>query len=112
MYQTITNSTDIARDELGFGGVTVQLLGGDIKTGGLYLLMTMAPGSRMPAHRHTQANEFAYVVSGDFVEAGKTYGPGTAFIGVAGTDHGPHTTVTGCVVLTHYSGPLDFEPVS
>ena len=48
----------------------------------------------------------------DFIEAGKTYGPGSTFFGVAGTEHGPHSTTGGCVVLTHYSGALDFEPVS
>jgi len=112
MYQTITDSTGIARDELGFPGVTVQLLSGDGMAGGMYILTTMAPGSAIPAHKHTNANEFVYVVSGDFVEAGKSYRQGTIFFGAAGTPHGPHSTATGCVVLTHYSGPLDFQPVS
>jgi len=112
MYQTITNTADIARDELGFGGVTVQLLSGDGPSGGMYLLTTMAPGGAIPAHQHTEANEFVYVVSGEFVEAGKAYGPGSVFFGLAGTPHGPHTTTNGCVVLTHYSGPLDFVPVA
>lgn len=112
MYQSITNCADIARDELGFPGVTVQLLGGDGQAGGMYVLTTMAPGSAVPAHRHTGANEFVYVVSGDFIEAGTAYSAGTVFFGLAGTAHGPHTTAGGCVVLTHFSGPLDFELVS
>ena len=112
MYQTIKNTADISKDDLGFSGVTMQLLSGDGPTGGMYVQMTMAPGARIPAHHHTGANEFGYIVSGDFIEAGTTYGPGTVFFGIAGTTHGPHTSATGCVVLTHYSAPLDFVPAT
>ena len=112
MYQLTIRTTDIAKVELGFPGVTMQLLSADGNTDGLYLMTTMAPGANIPAHSHASANEFVYVVSGDFIEAGVSYGPGTAFFGLAGTPHGPHTTTTGCVVLTHHSAPLDFIPVS
>lgn len=112
MYQTIKNVADIAKEDLGFSGVTMQLLGGDGPSGGMYVQMTMAPGALIPAHSHTGANEFGYVVAGDFIEAGKTYGPGTVFFGIAGTSHGPHSSATGCVVVTHYSAPLDFVPVT
>jgi hypothetical protein len=49
------------------------------------------------------------VLEGDFVEAGMTYGPGTFFAGKAGTTHGPHHSVGGCTVLTHFSAELDFN---
>ena len=108
MYQLIANAADTAANELGFPGVSMKLLSGDGEGGGLYVLTTMGPGSKIPAHSHTGANEFVYVLSGDFVEGGKSYGPGSFFFGLAGTTHGPHTSQAGCSVLTHYSAPLDF----
>jgi anti-sigma factor ChrR (cupin superfamily) len=112
MFTKTVNPTTIDKVELGFPGVTMQLLTGDVEGNGLYVMTTMAPGSTIPAHSHSTANEFVYVVSGDFVEAGVSHGPGTVFYGVADTAHGPHTTKDGCVVLTHYSAPLDFVPAS
>ena len=53
-----------------------------------------------------------FVLLGDFVEAGKSHGPGNVFFGLAGTTHGPHTSVNGCVILTHYSAPIDFIPAT
>ena len=112
MFQTIINVADIAQAELGFSGVTMKLLGGDGPTGGMYVQTTMMPGAVVPAHSHSAANEFVYVVLGDFIEAGKSYGAGTVFFGMAGTAHGPHTTANGCIVVTHYSAPLDFKPAT
>jgi quercetin dioxygenase-like cupin family protein len=112
MYQTTINSAEIAKDELGFPGVAMQLLSGDGNQGGMYVMTTMLAGATIPAHSHSGANEFVYVISGDFVEAGVTHGPGTVFFGVAGTAHGPHSTKTGCVVLSHFSAPLDFVPAT
>lgn len=110
MFTKTVNPATLEKVELGFTGVSMQLLTGDAQGNGLYAMTTMAPGSTIPAHSHSAANEFVYVVSGDFIEAGTSYGPGTVFYGVAGTVHGPHTTTTGCVVVTHYSAPLDFIP--
>jgi hypothetical protein len=54
-----------------------------------------------------------FVLSGDFIEAGVTYGPGTFFYGKPGALHGPHSSQTGCVVLTHFSNAanLDFNAI-
>ena len=65
-------------------------------------------GASIPEHWHTQADETVYVVSGDFVERGKSYGPGSFFVGKAGTSHVP-TNCSGCTVLTTFSAPLDFR---
>ena len=111
MYQTTIDTAAIARDDLGFPGVTMQLVSGD-QQGGMYVLTTLSAGATIPAHSHTAANEFAYVVSGDFVEAGVSHGPGTVFVGIAGTTHGPHSSKGGCTVLTHFSAPLDFIPAT
>jgi quercetin dioxygenase-like cupin family protein len=112
MYATTINAADIAKVDLGFPGVSMQMLSTDGNTNGLYVMTTMAAGSTIPAHSHGAANEFVYVVSGDFVEAGTSHGPGTVFFGPAGTVHGPHTTAAGCTLLTHFSAPLDFIPAA
>jgi quercetin dioxygenase-like cupin family protein len=112
MYQTIIHSNDVAKVDLGFPGVTMQLLTGDAHGDGLYVMTRMAAGATIPAHSHGAADEFVYVVSGDFVEAGVSHAAGSAFYGVAGTVHGPHTTAGGCVLLTHFSAPLDFIPAA
>lgn len=112
MFTKILDASSAEKVELGFVGVSMQLLTGAANGNGMYAMTTMAAGSIIPAHSHAAADEFVYVVSGDFVEDGTSYGPGSVFYGVAGTSHGPHTTKTGCIVLTHYSAPLDFIPVS
>lgn len=112
MYTKTLNATDVARVEMGFAGVTMQMLTGDGASNGLYVLTTMVPGATIPAHSHTKANEFVFVLLGDFIEAGKSHGVGAVFFGMAGTVHGPHTTKNGCVVLTHFSAPIDFVPAT
>ena len=112
MYTKTLNAANIERIDMGFPGVTMQLLTGDGASHGMYVMTTMTPGAKIPAHKHGAANEFVFVLLGDFVEAGKSHGPGAVFFGMAGTVHGPHTTKDGCVVLTHFSAPIDFIPAS
>ena len=110
MYTMSLNAAAADRVELGFPGVTMQLLQGDGQ--GMFAMTTLVPGAKVPAHSHTSANEFVFVLLGDFIEAGKSHGPGSVFYGLAGTVHGPHTTQNGCVILTHYSAPIDFVPAA
>ena len=112
MYTKTLNAAEIAHVEVGFPGVTMQMLTGDGASKGLYVLTTLVPGAVIPAHSHSTANEFSFVLLGDFVEAGKSHGVGAVFFGMAGTVHGPHTSKNGCVVLTHYSAPIDFIPAT
>jgi quercetin dioxygenase-like cupin family protein len=112
MYTKTLNAADIAHVDVGFPGVTMQMLTGDGQAQGLYVLTTLVPGATIPSHKHATANEFVFVLLGDFIEAGKTHGAGSVFFGMAGTVHGPHTTKNGCVILTHYSAPVDFIPAS
>lgn len=89
----------------------MRVLKEDARTGGMTVLTRMEPGAAIPAHLHTHAHETVFVVSGDFVEDGKAYGPGSFFAGEAGTPHGPHRTLSGCVVLTTFSAAFDFQLV-
>jgi quercetin dioxygenase-like cupin family protein len=90
-------------------GVTMKVLYRDEVSGAMTVLTRMEPGTTIPAHWHSKADEAVYVLEGDFVEDGTGYGPGSYFRGKAGTVHGPHSTIRGCTVLTHFSAELDFR---
>jgi quercetin dioxygenase-like cupin family protein len=108
MYQTKIDTSALPWSPLDFPGVSMKVLQNVESTGGMTVMTRMAAGSSIPAHSHTRADETVFVVEGDFVEDGVTYGPGSFFVGRAGSVHGPHRSAGGCVLLTTFSGPLDF----
>ena len=93
---------------LDFPGVEIKALHTDATSGALTVLTRLRAGATIPRHRHTVADEIVYVPEGDFIEDGESFGAGSFFAGKAGTAHGPHGSKGGCVVLTRFSGPLDF----
>jgi len=109
MYQRTLTAADVARTDLEIPGVSIRVLHTDEATGASAVLTRLEPGATIPEHHHTHADETVYVLDGDFVERGVSHGPGTFFAGKAGTRHGPHHSVNGCTVLTHFSAPLDFQ---
>jgi anti-sigma factor ChrR (cupin superfamily) len=111
MYETMLETGTIPWTPLDFPGVEMKVLRKDEATGAMAVLTRIGPGGEIPAHRHTNADETVYVLEGDFIEAGTSYGPGAFFAGKAGTPHGPHRSRGGCVVLTDFSGELDFQLV-
>jgi quercetin dioxygenase-like cupin family protein len=108
MYQSRIDTSTLASSPLDFKGVSMKVLQQVEKTGGVTVLLRMEPGSSIPEHSHTHADETLFVLEGDFVEAGVSYGPGSFFAGRAGTPHGPQGTAKGCVVLVTFSATLDF----
>lgn len=108
MYHLKLHTETVAWSSLDFPGVSLRVLYTDPDTGAMSALTRMAPGATIPAHLHTKADETVYVLEGDFVEDGQSHGPGSFFAGRAGSAHGPHSTVGGCVVLTAFSATLDF----
>jgi len=108
MYQLKRPADDANWTALDFPGITIKLLHTDAATGASTILTRLAPGATIPRHRHTNADETVYVIEGDFIEDAQSYGPGSFFAGSAGTDHGPHRSLGGCLVLTRFSAPLDF----
>jgi quercetin dioxygenase-like cupin family protein len=106
MFETTIISTEMGSFPFGFTGVTARLLhrGG---RGGTVVLIRLAPGTVIPEHWHSDADETVYVLDGDFVEGGLIYGPGTFFFGKAGRPHGPHTSSSGATALTHFSATVD-----
>jgi quercetin dioxygenase-like cupin family protein len=109
MYQKAVASNDVEAVSLDIPGITIRTLHTDEVSGATTVMTHIEAGASIPEHWHTQADETVYVVSGDFVERGKSYGPGSFFVGKAGTSHGPHESRSGCTVLTTFSAPLDFQ---
>lgn len=108
MYDTKIDTASVGWTPLDFPGVSMKVLQQNEMTGGMTVMTRIAPGSSIPAHRHTHADETVYVIQGDFIEDGGSYGPGSFFVGRAGTSHGPHRSADGCVLLTTFSAGLDF----
>lgn len=111
MYQVKVNEGEIGWTPLEAPGVWMKVLHKDAATGAMAVLTRMDAGATIPAHFHTHADETVYVLAGDFVEDGVSHGPGAYFVGRAGVPHGPHRTVGGCTVLTHFRAELDFQMV-
>src|SRR5882757_3407572 len=109
MYQKAVLSEEIESIASGLPGVKIQTLHTDEASGATTVMTHIAAGAAIPEHWHTSADETVFVVSGDFVERGKSYGPGSFFVGKAGTSHGPHESRSGCTVLTTFSAPFDFQ---
>ena len=79
------------------------------QTGGVTVLRKFKAGLTVPAHTHPLANEFAYVLSGEWEESGVTYSTGAFFFAPKGAQHGPHVAKTEVVSLTIFDGPLTVE---
>lgn len=108
MYQTIVDSSTLEELPLDIDGVTIQVLHKS-ESGAMAVVTCMRAGATIPAHWHSKADETVFVLGGDFIEDGVSYGPGNYFVGAAGTVHGPHSTKSGCTLLTHFSAELDFN---
>ncbi len=76
------------------------------QTGGVTVLRRFKAGATIPAHTHPLANEWAYVLSGEWVEEEKTYATGTLFFAPKGVKHGPHVARGEVISLTTFDGPL------
>jgi quercetin dioxygenase-like cupin family protein len=102
--------TALARDKSWkpgpYPGVELLVLHTNETTGGLTVLRKFHAGATIPAHIHSQANEFAYVLSGEWEESGVTYSSGSFFFAPRGERHGPHVAKTEVVSLTIFDGPL------
>jgi quercetin dioxygenase-like cupin family protein len=108
MYQRIVDASTIEEQPLDIDGVSIKVLHKS-ETGGMAVITRMRAGATIPAHWHGKADETVYVLAGDFIEGGVAYGPGSYFVGAARTVHGPHSTKSGCTLLTHFSAELDFN---
>jgi len=89
-----------------YPGVELLPLHKNEQTGGVTVLRKFHAGMVIPAHIHPAANEYVYVLSGEWEEAGVIYTQGAFFFAPRGTPHGPHVAKTEVVSLTIFDGPL------
>jgi quercetin dioxygenase-like cupin family protein len=89
-----------------YPGVELMFLHKNHQTGGVTVLRKFHAGVTIPAHIHPDANEFVYVLSGEWEEAGVTHTTGAFFFAPRGLPHGPHIAKTEVVSLTIFDGPL------
>lgn len=81
-----------------FPGITMKLLHGDPQRAFQTVLVRMAPGSRMPRHRHL-GPEAVYMVEGEGVMAEMRYRAGDYLHADPGSIHEASTTEDGCLML-------------
>ena len=89
-----------------WAGVELLVLHKSEETGGLTVLRKFHAGTTVPAHIHPQANESAYVLSGEWEEEGVIYTTGAFLFAPRGELHGPHLARTEVISLTVFDGPL------
>lgn len=81
----------------------------DENTSGITVLRKFHAGVTVPAHIHREANETAYILSGEWEEDGEVYTEGTLFHAPRGERHGPHVAHTEVLSLTVFDGPLTVD---
>ncbi len=115
-----TNASRIEPSRLEIPGAEglfhIQILNQDTGRGVVTTIVHLAPGSRIPAHRHRSGSEMHYVLEGDLIEDGRVLEVGSFLTHTAGQVHGPHESRNGAKVLTVQSwqsqnGEFDFEAV-
>ena len=89
-----------------YPGVELMVLHQNAQTGGVTVLRKFHAGVTVPAHIHAEANEFVYVLSGEWEESGVSHTTGAFFFAPRGTPHGPHVAKTEVISLTLFDGPL------
>ena len=89
-----------------YPGVELLPLHKNEASGGVAVLRKFHAGTTVPAHTHPLANEFVYVLSGEWEESGVVYTSGAFFFAEKGVLHGPHVARTEVVSLTVFDGPL------
>lgn len=89
-----------------YPGVDLLILHKNEATGGVSVLRRFKAGTIVPAHTHPQANEFAFVLSGQWEESSVVYSTGAFFFAPRGAQHGPHVAKTEVISLTIFDGPL------
>jgi quercetin dioxygenase-like cupin family protein len=106
MFQYVALAKDKSWQPGPYPGVELMVLHKNEATGGVVVLRKFQAGVTVPAHTHPLANEFVYVLSGEWEEEGAVYTTGACFFAPKGMRHGPHTARTEVISLTQFDGPL------
>ena len=106
MFPYVTLAKDKDWQPGPYDGVELLVLHKNEATGGVTILRKFREGLTVPAHIHPLANEYAYVLSGEWEESGAIYTTGAFFFAPKGVKHGPHHAKTEVISLTFFDGPL------
>ena len=106
MFQYIALAKERSWQPGPYAGVELLVLHKHEATGGVTVLRKFHAGVTVPAHTHPLANEYAYVLSGEWEESGVVHTTGAFFFAPRGTPHGPHVAKTEVISLTIFDGPL------
>jgi len=109
MFPYVALAKDKAWQPGPYEGVELMILHKHESTGGVVVLRKFKSGYTIPAHAHPHANEWAYVLSGEWEESGAIYTAGALFFAPKGVRHGPHIARTEVISLTIFDGPLTVE---
>jgi quercetin dioxygenase-like cupin family protein len=109
MFQYIALAEDRTFQPGPYDGVELLILHKNEATGGLVVLRKFKAGVTVPAHVHPLANEYVYVLSGQWEESGTVYENGAFLFAPRGQRHGPHVARTEVLSLTMFDGPLTVE---
>jgi len=90
----------------GFPGVTVKVLWRDEESEAYTGLFRMAPGARLPRHRHT-AVEQTYVLEGSLVDEEGICKAGNFVWRLPGSVHSAHSP-QGCLAIGIFQKPNEF----
>jgi len=106
MFPYVALSKDKAWQPGPYEGVELMILHKHESSGGVVVLRKFKAGYTIPAHTHPDANEWAYVLSGEWEESDITYTSGALFFAPKGARHGPHVARTEVISLAIFDGPL------
>ena len=106
MFQYVALAQDKTWQPGPYAGVDLMILHRNDATGGVVVLRKFHAGVTVPAHTHPFANEFVFVLSGEWEENDVVHTTGTYFFAPKGEKHGPHYARTEVISLTHFDGPL------
>ncbi|HZJ15489.1 MAG TPA: cupin domain-containing protein [Chthoniobacteraceae bacterium] len=109
MFPYIALADEISWEPGPYPGVELKILHRNETTGGVVVLRKFHAGRTIPAHTHPLANEWAWILSGEWEESGVPYGVGTLFHAPREVWHGPHIAKTEVISLTVFDGPLTVE---
>ena|SRR5882724_7995235 len=107
MFPYIALSKDKTWQPGPYEGVELMILHTHENTGGVVVLRKFKAGYTIPAHTHPDANEWAYVLSGEWEESDIVYTAGSLFFAPKGVRHGPHVARTEVISLTIFDGAAD-----
>jgi quercetin dioxygenase-like cupin family protein len=106
MFPYLALAEDIPWQLGPYPGVELKVLHKNPDTGGVVVLRKFQAGITVPTHTHPLANEWAYILSGEWEESGVGYQNGALFFAPKGIQHGPHVAKTEVISLTIFDGPL------